>query len=101
MKLKAAFLFVAPEANHKVHKSTIDTPMIELTTIGVKNYTEAEEVAKELVNDGISAIELCAGFGNEGVSIVNKAVEGKAVVGVVRFDKHPGLDFQSGDSIFK
>ncbi len=101
MKLRAAFMFVAPEADHKIHKSTIDTPMVELISIGVKNYSEAEEVAKELIRDGISAIELCAGFGNEGVAIISKAVGDKAAVGVVRFDKHPGLDFQSGDSIFK
>ena len=31
---------------------------------------------------------------------IKKAVQGKAVVGVVRFDNHPGLDFKSGDELF-
>lgn len=36
-------------------------------------------------------MELCAGFGNEGLAIISKAVEGKASVGAVRFDFHPGF----------
>jgi hypothetical protein len=33
--------------------------------------------------------------------MVKQAVEGKAVVGAVRFDHHPGFDFKSGDEMFK
>lgn len=73
---------------------------MNLTIVGVKTYDEAEVVAKELVADGITAIELCAGFGNEGVARLTKAVEGKAIVGVVRFDLHPALNLQSGDKMF-
>lgn len=47
------------------------------------------------------AIELCAGFGIEGVARVSRAVEGKALVGVVRFDLRPAFSHQSGDSIFQ
>ena len=100
MKLKAAFIFIAPEADSKIHRSKIDTPVIELISVGVKNYTDAELLAKELILEGVTAIELCGGFGNEGVSKVTKAVEGKAAIGVVRFDNHPGLEFQSGDVVF-
>ncbi len=100
MKVNAAFLFVAPEVDYKIHKSIIDTPVVNLTVIGVKNYSEAVEVAKDLVNQGIKAIELCAGFGNEGISLVSKAVQGKASVGAVKFDCHPGFDFRSGDELF-
>ena len=101
MKLKAVFMFVAPEVDSKIHQSTIDTPAVELISIGVKNYAEAEILATELVAQGVAAIELCGGFGSEGVARVSKAVAGKAAVGVVRFDNHPGLDFKSGDSIFQ
>ena len=31
---------------------------------------------------------------------VKRAVSGKAAVGVVRFDTHPGLEFKSGDDLF-
>lgn len=100
MKVNAAFIFVAPEVDYKTHRTVVDTPVVNLTVAGVKNYTEAVEVAKDLVEQGVKAIELCAGFGNEGIALVSKAVKGKASVGAVKFDHHPGFDFKSGDEIF-
>ncbi|SNS18138.1 hypothetical protein SAMN05446037_1005147 [Anaerovirgula multivorans] len=100
MSLKAAFIFVAPEADSNKHRAAIKTPMVSLIAIGVKDYKEAIEVTKELVEQGIAAIELCGGFGLEGAAAVKKAAEGKAAIGVVRFDNHPGLQFKSGDEIF-
>lgn len=101
MALKAAFIFVAPECNPQQHRAVITTPVVELTTVGVKTYAEACAVAETLVADGVSAIELCAGFGNEGVAAITRAVKGQAVVGVVRFDLHPGFDHRSGDALFQ
>ena len=99
-KLKAAFMFIAPEADPKKHKTIISTPEVELHVVGVKSYDEACKVAKELVNQEIAAIELCGGFGNVGVAKVSEAVERKIPIGVVRFDIHPGLDNKSGDKLF-
>ena len=101
MSLKAAFIFVAPGADSLKHHAVVDTPAVSLRVIGVKNYQEAEEVTKQLVDEGCAAIELCAGFGAEGAARVKKAAAGKAAVGVVRFDNHPGLGFKSGDEIFR
>jgi transcription antitermination factor NusA-like protein len=98
--MKAVFMFIAPENDHELHKSTITTPIVELTVIGVKKYSEAEKIAQELVKEGVDAIELCAGFGNEGTAAVSRAINGQVPVGVVRFDNHPGFDFQSGDTLF-
>lgn len=100
MKLEAAFIFVAPGADYKKNRGVVDTEGVCLNVIGVRNYAEAEIVAKEMADKGIGAIELCAGFGNEGVARVAKAVSGKAKVGAVRFDTHPGLEFKSGDELF-
>lgn len=100
MKLKAAFIFVAPEADYQKNRSVVETPAVELTAVGVKDYDMAVRAAKELVAEGVGAIELCGGFGIEGTAAVKKAVEGKAAIGVVRFDNHPGLEFKSGDEIF-
>jgi antirestriction protein ArdC len=100
MAFKAAFIFIAPETDYTKHKSVIATPVVELATIGVKSYDEAEHVARELAAAGVTAFELCAGFGVEGTARVAKAVAGKAVVGVVRFDLHPGFEHQSGDALF-
>lgn len=100
MAFKAAFIFIAPQVDRTTARSTVATPVVEVITAGVQNYAEAEEVALELVAEGVTAIELCAGFGHEGTARIAKAVKGKAVVGVVRFDLHPGFEHQSGDALF-
>lgn len=100
MSTKAAFIFIAPENDFNKHRAVIDSPVVELSVVGVKNYDEAEEVALKLVAEGVTAIELCAGFGNEGTARITRAVKDKALVGVVRFDLHPAFDHQSGDDLF-
>ena len=100
MKVNAAFIFVAPETDKEVHRAVIETPALILTVIGVKNYEEGVTVAREMIETGVKAIELCAGFGNEGIAMISKAVKGQASVGAVKFDHHPGFDFKSGDVLF-
>jgi hypothetical protein len=100
MVLQAAFIFIAPEADPIHHRSIVKTPEVHLTVVGVKSYEEAERIAKELVDQGITSIELCGGFGSIGTAAVSKAVQHKANVGAVRFDIHPGLGFKSGDEFF-
>lgn len=98
--MKAAFVYVTPEVSPETHTAELVSEGLTLTVVGCVDYAQAEQVAKDLVAKGINAIELCAGFGNEGVARVTKAVEGKVPVGVVRFDRHPGLGFKSGDELF-
>ena len=100
MTLKAAFIFVSELADPEKHRAQVNTGDVEVTTIAVKNYAEAETVAKSLLDEGIIAIELCAGFGAEGLARIKRAVQGKIAVSAVRFDFHPGLGFKSGDEIF-
>jgi hypothetical protein len=100
MAFKAAFIFVAPEVSSTKHRAIINTPSVELSVVGVGSYAEAEKVAAELVEQGVGAFELCAGFGVEGVARIKKVVGNKGVVGVVRFDQHPGLGGKSGDELF-
>lgn len=45
-------------------------------------------------------MELCAGFGNEGIARIQRAVGPDVAVGAVKFDFHPGLGFKSGDALF-
>ena len=99
--LNAAFIFPAPEADPSVHRSTINTPEINLTTIGVSTLAQAAAAATEMVDKGCTAIELCGGFGIKGTYMVEQAVHGRARVGSVRFDIHPGLDNKSGDEVFE
>lgn len=100
MTLKAAFMFIAPHADPLQHRQIVVTPEVEVVTLAVDSYAMAEQVAAQLPAQGILAIELCAGFGSDGVARVKRAVGGRIPVGVVRFDFHPGLDFRSGDDLF-
>ena len=78
MTLKAAFIFIAPEADPAQHRALVKTPEVEVTTLAVTSYAQAEQVAQELVAAGIVAIELCGGFGATGVARVKQAVAGQA-----------------------
>src|SRR5512135_3309615 len=100
MALKAAFVFLAPGANPETDRAQVVTPGVELTVVGVLDYAQAEVVSRRLIEEGVAAIELCGGFGHEGAARIARAVEGKAAVGVVRFDCHPGLEGKSGDALF-
>ena len=91
MALKAAFIFLAPDVNPAVHRAQVITPAVELTVVAAHNYAQAEQVARDLVAEGI---------GHEGAARIVQAVKGKAAVGVVRFDCHPGLEGKSGDALF-
>ena len=101
MSFKAAFVFIAPGNDPAQHHTIVNTPEVELFVVGVKTYDEADKAAAELLAQGVTAFELCAGFGAQGVARINKVVGDKAKVGVVRFDIHPGLDFKSGDALFQ
>ena len=98
--LTAAFIFIAPGADPALHRSVAKTPGVELTSIGVSTYEEGVAAAVEMADAGCSAIELCGGFGIRGTYLVQEAVKGRARVGAVRFDLHPGLDCKSGDELF-
>lgn len=100
MTLKAAFIFLSPDAESKKHQNLIETPSVSLKVIGARDYKEAQALAKNLVKDGIKAIELCGGFGDGGVALMKQATAGKAAIGVVRFDTHPELNGKSGDALF-
>lgn len=100
MALKAAFIFLAPDTDPLIHRQTVVTPQVELTAVAVNDYAEAVTVCLDLLEEGIEAFELCGGFGSMGTAQVAGALQGKAAVGVVRFDFHPGLGFKSGDELF-
>ncbi|PKG37237.1 DUF6506 family protein [Psychromonas sp. Urea-02u-13] len=97
---KAAFIFIAPEAIPETNYSWVKTAEVEVKTLAVSSYKQACEQVKLLIDEGVTAIELCAGFGNQGVAEITIAAQGKAAIGVVRFDNHPCLDNVSGDSLF-
>ena len=98
--LNAAFIFIAPGADPKRDRGVVETPGVRLTSIGVSTYEEGAAAAAEMAEAGCGAIELCGGFGIRGTYMVAEAVKGRARVGAVRFDLHPGLGNKSGDELF-
>gem|GEM_PF-5425669 len=72
MALPFTFIFLAPGAVSSEHRSVVDTPGVALNVVGCIDYEDAAAVAVEFVeNLGVTAVELCAGFGNEGIAIVS------------------------------
>lgn len=97
---ECAFIYVAPGCNPAKQRAEIPSDEINLNVVGCSTYSEAVEVAKELVAKGCSALELCAGFGNEGIAMIKRAVGPDIAVGAIKFDFHPAFGFKSGDEIF-
>ncbi len=94
MKTKVAYIFLSADADSVQHRNQVTTDSVELTIVVARNYADATAVAIELVDDGITSIELCGGFGNAGTAQIVTAVDnigniGNITVGVVRFDLHP------------
>ena len=105
MKFECAFIYVAPGCNPAKERDVVEGDSINMNV--VKELTdrygaaaEAEEIAKEMVAKGCTAIELCAGFGNEGIARIKRAVGPGIAVGAVKFDFHPAFGFKSGDEMF-
>lgn len=99
MKRMIPFIFVNDTADASEQKR-IETESLIIITAGAKNYEEAGRLAKKFVDDGAVAIELCSAFGPKGMAIVIDAIEDRVPVGAIRFDKHPGVGQESGDTKF-
>ena len=100
-KVKVTFMYVIENGDPEKHSIIVPSPeRIEMKIVAVKDIKQAEEEVKKLVAEGTKIIELCGGFGHQGVARIVKAVNGKAKIGVVRFDCHPALSGKSGDDIY-
>ena len=85
--MKWAFIYLL-EPDEPERTDTLGT----LVGVGVRNIGEAAEAARRLIGDGVELIELCGGFGGEGLGVVVNAVEGKVPVGAVFY----GVDASAG-----
>jgi len=97
---ECGFIYVAPGCSPEKQHATIPSDDINMNVFGCSTYSEAEQIAKDLVAKGCTAIELCAGFGVDGMARIKKAVGPGIAVGAVRFDFHPAFGFKSGDDLF-
>lgn len=99
-KFECAFIYIAGGLDPQTARARIESSEINMNVAGCATYDEAEQIAKEMVAKGCTALELCAGFGNDGVARIQKAVGNEIAVGAVRFDFHPAMGFRSGDTLF-
>ena len=94
------YLYIFGGLDPAVHRAEIPSEEFTMTVIGCGSYEQAEQAALEMVRKGCPVIEVCPGFGHEGVARLQKAVGPEIPVGVVRFDLHPCIQNRSGDSVF-
>ncbi len=58
-RIKAAFMFITPDSNPEIHRTNISTlEALDLVVLGVKDYEQAAQVARDLASQGVTAIEL-------------------------------------------
>jgi len=100
-KIRIAFMYVDSQADPEKHRVVAPSPEhLEMTIVGVKNFDQAKDIASQLAEEGIKIIELCGGFGFKATAKIKETVGDTVEIGVVRFDKHPGLNDKSGDEVF-
>jgi hypothetical protein len=76
--MKWAFIYLL-EPDEPARTDTLGA----LVGVGVRDIAEAASIAQRLVGEGVELIELCGGFGGEGLGAVVSAVQGKVPVGAV------------------
>ena len=96
-KLLIGFLLITAHADPKRDSTCIHNDDATILFFTVNSYSQGEQYARALAAIGCDAIELCPGFGNEGVGRIQKAVGPYMPVGVVRFDLYPGTGPHSID----
>lgn len=85
--MKWAFIYLV-EPDEPVRTDTLGS----LVSVGVRDVAAAASIARQLVDEGVELIELCGGFGGEGLGTVVSAVQGKVPVGAVFY----GVDASAG-----
>ena len=83
--LKCAFIVILPEADSRIDMVTIESPAVCQMMVGVKDFTDAVNTSRRLVEEGVELIELCGGFGPVSVTKIIAAVGDKVPVGSVTF----------------
>lgn len=86
--MKWAFIYTLDEPANEPRIDTLGS----LICIGVPSVSDAPNLARRLIDDGVELIELCGGFGGAGLAAIVSAVQGRVPVGAVFF----GVDASSG-----
>jgi hypothetical protein len=86
-KFRTGIIAMSPDADPMKHRSVVETQLLQLTSVVVKNESEAVVVCKNLVQkDSVRHLMLCSGFTNQGVARISKAVGNGVSVNITRGD---------------
>lgn len=87
MAFKTLFLAHTPDAEPDKHRVVLETGKYKLTTVLVRNQTQALEVCRSMVKqDGIHSVMLCPGFTHKDIAEIAEAVGPQVGVTVARGD---------------
>jgi hypothetical protein len=91
MAFKSLYMAHAPDADHKIHRSEINTGRSRLFTVAVSSQEEAVEVSMKIDEEvGLDAVVLCPGFSHADVAEIFHSLGGKVSVSVSRGDGPSG-----------
>ena len=82
---KFGFIVTGAQLNPAQHRSVMQSPAFEMTSVGVSSPSEGVAVAQQMVNDGVQLIELCGGFGPAWTARVQEAIAHRVPVGSVSY----------------
>lgn len=86
-KFRTAFIALVPDAVPATHRSFIETPLYALTSVLVRDETEAIDVCTRLAKrEGVTSLILCPGFTHGSVARISEAVGEGVSVNVARGD---------------
>ena len=77
------FIVKAPGYTLGEKEVNLESEAFKTNIVGVGSVDEACEAAKQLVQKGVTLIELCSGFKGEDAKIIFDAIEGSAKVGSI------------------
>jgi len=91
MAFKTLFLAHTPDAEPDKHRVVLETGKYKLTTVLVRNQTQALEVCRSMVmQEGIHSVMLCPGFTHKDIAEIAAAVGPQVGVTVARGDGPSG-----------
>lgn len=80
-----AFLFTGRGLDPAVDRTEMGRDGFRAVMVGMDDPSQAPEVARQLVSEGIELIELCGGFGPVWTAKVIAAVDGAVPIGSVGY----------------
>ncbi|SDP66884.1 DUF6506 family protein [Desulforhopalus singaporensis] len=77
------FIIKAPGYSLGQNSQSLESPQFKSNIVGVGSVDEACEAARQLVEKGVTLLELCSGFKADDARLISSAIDGAAKVGYI------------------